>query len=178
MGLGNFVCWRLLSMSLQKSTKHSAGRSCQPHTILWLAAATATITPHSLFMDGAHFVCVCVVFFKSTRNSHSWKHQNWHELQNNFHFKFLADILCAVLGNYLLGPYLSAAYYRDFLRSEVPHCLEDVPFATRAQMRIWQDWVRSVLFWDFTQHRTLIPYQCFGLETSVWDYHSTLCRDW
>jgi len=174
-GPGNFACWHLLSTSLQKSTKYSAWRSCQLHTILWLAAAMATIMPHCLFMVGAH--CVCDGF-KSTRNSHSWKHQNWHEVQNNFHFKFLADTLCAVLGNYLLGPYLSAAYYRDFLRSEVPHYLEDMPFATRAEMQIWQDWVWSVLFWDFTQHRMVIPYQCFSPEKSVWDYHSTLCRDW
>jgi hypothetical protein len=51
----------------------------------------------------------------------------------------LADTLRAVLGNYLLGLYLSADYYRDFLRSEVTHYLEDVPFATRAQMQLWQD---------------------------------------
>jgi hypothetical protein len=58
-------------------------------------------------------------------------------LQNNFHFKFLAGTLCAVLGNYLLGLYLSADYYRDFLRSEEPHYVEDVPFATRAHTDIY-----------------------------------------
>ena len=92
-GLGNFACWELLSMSLQKSTKYYAWRSCQPHTILWLAAAMATIMAHCLFVDGAH--CVCDGF-KSTRNFHSWKYQNWHEVQNNFSFQIFGRyIVCS-----------------------------------------------------------------------------------
>ena len=117
-------------------------------------------------VHGWSLLCVCDGF-KSTRNSHSWKHQNWHELQNNFHFKFLAVTLCAALGNYLFGSYLNTDYHRDFLRSEVPHYLEDVPFATRAQMQIWPDWVRSVLFWDITQHR--MAYQCFRTTYQPWN---------
>ena len=61
------------------------------------------------------------------------------------------------------------------------------------QFHVIQNFVttlRSALFWDFTQHRVVVPYQCFGtayrshLEDGInrlswnigWNFHCMLCK--
>jgi hypothetical protein len=61
----------------------------------------------------------------STRNSHSWTHENPYEVAgHHLQDQFSVDMRCGVFGNNLIGPhdtekYLAAPYYGNFLESEL-----------------------------------------------------------
>ena len=60
-------------------------------------------------------------------------------LESNYQHRFSVNVLCGVISDQLIGPYISPQrltgnIYANFLQEELPALLENVPVQTRRQM--------------------------------------------
>ena len=81
----------------------------------------------------------------NTHNSHVWGDENPHAtVESNFQLRFSVNVLCAVLDNQLIGPFIlegrliGEAYLR-FLQEELPRFLYDVPLNKRCRIYFQHD---------------------------------------
>ena len=81
----------------------------------------------------------------STHNSHVWGDENPHaSFESNFQLRFSANVLCAVLDDQLMGPFilegrLTGETFLRFLQEELPPLLEDVTLDKRIRMYFQHD---------------------------------------
>lgn len=100
------------------------------------------VIPRILFTDEAQFTRDGI---NNTRNSHTWAHQNPHNvIVGNHQRRFSVNIWCGLLNNHLIGPhfiegYLTADYYRNFLEESLPEYMENVPLEARRGMFFQHD---------------------------------------
>jgi hypothetical protein len=157
-GVESFALWWFLSISPPKSTTTFTVRSCQPCTILWMAATMVTHSVcHSIHRWGSIYL--------------AWYYQLWeftflrihpHDVTERYlQHRFSVIVWYRVWSNNLIGPHvikicLATTYYRNFLENELPLPLEEVPLA--AQRRMWLQHDGAVLHFGravteiFTEH--------------------------
>lgn len=96
------------------------------------------ILSNIIFTDEASFTRDGI---NNTRNSHSWAHENPHEvIEHNFQNRFSVNVWAGILGGKLFGPKflenrLTGEAYKHFLEDEIYNLIvEDVPLINRRNL--------------------------------------------
>jgi len=95
-----------------------------------------------LFTDEANFSHDAII---NHHNNHLWSYENPHDIIESRHqHKFSCNVWAGIIGDFLLGPIflpptLNGNNYTQFLETQLPILLEDVPLQIRNQMWFMQD---------------------------------------
>lgn len=111
------------------------------HFCNWLAE-NSHLCKKILFTDEAIFTRSGLY---NVHNEHWWSKENPRRfVEKNFQHRFSVNVWCGMIGSQLIGPHifegkLTGNVYANFLKTELPLLLEDVPLKTRLRMLLQQD---------------------------------------
>ena len=135
-GVVNFTWGRFISLPWSKGTTSGTRQPCSTFWFVPLDNSTSwTVKRHFIHWWGVFYLGR---YINNSQNVHTWSHENPHETHvTNFQRRFSVNVLCGVLGNRLIGPFVfdnNLTGNEAFLRNELPGLFEDMPLMLRSQM--------------------------------------------
>ena len=110
----SFASWWFIAALHLQSKNPFTGRSRQPCTILWMAATTATNSAWHFIHGWGSSYPGCIT---STENSHCLAGGNSHQVsQCHFQQRLIINVCCGVLGNNLIGLYVTGDVWHSVLQ--------------------------------------------------------------